>query len=62
MFRNIQVLGSLPEVLCDSIRPTKMIAEQEIIFGKTEKRYSSKKLLKDTFKLMNLNKIEHSKD
>ena len=44
-----KVPGSLSEVSRASGKPMEMIAEQEDNFGKTEQRYSSVKLLKDTF-------------
>ena len=57
-----KVQGSLSEGLRDSTKPIRMIAEQQNNFWKNcEKGYSSIKLLKDTFKLMNLNEIEYSK-
>ena len=61
IFMTQKVLGSLSEVSRGSTKPTNMIAEQEHNFCKNcEKYYSSIKLLKDTFDLMNLNEIEHS--
>ena len=46
----------------DSVKPTKRIAVRENKFWKDcEKRYFPTKLLKNTFDLMNLNEIEHSK-
>ena len=45
-----EMLGLLSEVTLDSIKPTKVIAEQENNFWKDcEKSYPSIKLLKDTF-------------
>ena len=62
IFMTPKVLSSLSKVSSDSSTPSKMIAEQENNFWKEcEKRYSSIKLLKDTFAWMNLNEIEDSK-
>ena len=52
----------MTEVSRESTKQTKMIAEQESNFRKAcDNRHHSTKLLKKTFKLMNLNEIKHSK-
>ena len=55
MFMTRKVVGSLWEVSRDSTKQMKMIAEQQNNFWKDfDKRYSSIKLVIDTFDWMNL--------
>ena len=53
IFMTRKVLGSRSEYSREGTKPMKMIEEQETNFWKDcQKRYSSIKMLKDTFELM----------